>query len=76
MAGGPYGRDLGEKGDVTYGDRSPTEYSIPHDEDEGTPAEHKRIRLKVDLRLVVLIGFMYCVSLMDRSNLANANAAG
>jgi hypothetical protein len=53
------------------GDLSSTEI-----EDEASEAEHKRVRLKVDLRLVVLVGFMYCVSLMDRSNLANANAAG
>ena len=41
-----------------------------------TEAEGKKIRRKVDLRLVVLIGFMYCVSLMDRSNLSNAKSAG
>jgi len=41
-----------------------------------TPKEEKAVRRKVDLRLVVLVGFMYCVSLMDRTNTANANAAG
>jgi hypothetical protein len=44
--------------------------------DQGSAEEHTRIRRKVDSRLVVLLGFMYCVSLMDRSNLGNANAAG
>jgi len=41
-----------------------------------TPKEEAAVRRKVDLRLVVLVGFMYCVSLMDRTNTANANAAG
>jgi hypothetical protein len=41
-----------------------------------SPAEARRIKLKIDARLVVLVGFMYCISLMDRTNLANAKAAG
>jgi hypothetical protein len=41
-----------------------------------TPKEESAVRRKVDLRLVVLVGFMYCVSLMDRTNTANAKAAG
>jgi hypothetical protein len=41
-----------------------------------TPAEQKAVLRKVDKRLVVLLGFMYCVSLMDRSNLSNAKVAG
>jgi hypothetical protein len=41
-----------------------------------SPAEARRIRLKIDTRLVVLVGFMYCISLMDRTNLANAKVAG
>jgi hypothetical protein len=59
--------------DVKIGDVSPVSVETV---DEATEEEHRRIRLKVDLRLVVLVGFMYCVSLMDRSNLANANTAG
>jgi MFS family permease len=50
-----------------------------HDEEpplEFTLAEEKAISRKIDLRLVVLVGFMYCVSLMDRSNLGNAKTAG
>jgi hypothetical protein len=43
---------------------------------EFTPAERRAIVHKIDKRLVVLVGFMYCVSLMDRSNLANAKVAG
>ena len=49
-----------------------------HDEvaSEYTVAEQRAILRKVDKRLVVLVGFMYCVSLMDRSNLSNAKIAG
>ncbi|CAK7221443.1 hypothetical protein SEUCBS140593_004570 [Sporothrix eucalyptigena] len=43
---------------------------------EFSPEEQKRIMRHVDRRLVVTIGFMYCVSLMDRTNLGSANIAG
>jgi len=38
--------------------------------------ENRRLRRKVDLRLVPALGLMYAVSLMDRSNLPNASIAG
>lgn len=41
-----------------------------------TPEEQKRIVRKIDLRLVPTLGFMYCVSLMDRTNLGIAVVAG
>lgn len=41
-----------------------------------TPAEQKKIIHRLDRRLVVVVGVMYCVSLMDRSNLSNAAIAG
>jgi sugar phosphate permease len=41
-----------------------------------TPAEQKKIIHRVDRRLVLTIGFMYCVSLMDRNNLGIASIAG
>lgn len=43
---------------------------------EFSPEEQKRIMRHVDRRLVITIGFMYCVSLMDRTNLGAANIAG
>ncbi|CAK7244465.1 MAG: hypothetical protein STHCBS139747_006006 [Sporothrix thermara] len=43
---------------------------------EFTPQEQRRIIWHIDRRLVVMIGFMYCVSLMDRTNLGSANIAG
>jgi sugar phosphate permease len=39
-------------------------------------AEQKAIIRRVDIRLVITIGAMYCVSLMDRTNLGAANIAG
>lgn len=44
--------------------------------DAFTPAEQKAIMRKIDLRLVPTLGFMYCVSLMDRTNLGIAVVAG
>lgn len=43
---------------------------------EFTPAEQKRIIQRIDRRLVTTVGFMYCVSLMDRTNLGAAVIAG
>lgn len=45
-------------------------------QDELSPEEQKRIIWRIDRRLVVTVGFMYCISLMDRTNLAAANIAG
>jgi hypothetical protein len=41
-----------------------------------SPAEERRILRKIDTRLVLTVGFMYCISLMDRTNLSAANIAG
>ncbi|KAL1799157.1 hypothetical protein ACET3X_003194 [Alternaria dauci] len=41
-----------------------------------TPEEQKKIVRKVDLRLIPTLGCMYCVSLMDRTNLGVAMVAG
>ena len=38
--------------------------------------EQKRIIRRVDWRLVPICGLMYCVSLLDRTNLSNAAIAG
>lgn len=45
-------------------------------DNEFTPAEQKRIIQRIDRRLVTTVGVMYCVSLMDRTNLGNAMIAG
>lgn len=41
-----------------------------------SPEEEKRIKRRIDRRLVPVLGIMYCVSLMDRTNLGAANIAG
>ncbi|KAF1838431.1 MFS general substrate transporter [Decorospora gaudefroyi] len=41
-----------------------------------TPEEQKKIIRRVDLRLIPTLGCMYCVSLMDRTNLGVAMVAG
>lgn len=43
---------------------------------EFTPAEQKKIIHRIDRRLVVTVGVLYCVSLMDRTNLSAAAIAG
>lgn len=46
------------------------------DDFDFTPEEQRKIISKIDRRLVVTVGLMYCVSLMDRTNLGSANIAG
>lgn len=59
--------------DVEKADTHP----VPLDEDpEFSYAEQRKIIHRIDKRLVVMTGLMYCVSLMDRSNLPNAAIAG
>lgn len=41
-----------------------------------TEKEQRRIVRRIDRRLVVTVGAMYCVSLMDRTNMSAANIAG
>lgn len=44
--------------------------------DAFTPEEQRKIIRRVDFRLVTTLGFMYCVSLMDRTNLGIAVVGG
>lgn len=41
-----------------------------------TPEEQRKIIHRVDRRLVTTVGIMYCISLMDRTNLSAAAIAG
>lgn len=41
-----------------------------------THKEQRSIVHRVDCRLVLTLGAMYCISLMDRTNLSAANIAG
>ncbi|ERT02741.1 uncharacterized protein SPSK_00499 [Sporothrix schenckii 1099-18] len=58
---------------ISKGDRDALNAEILN---EYSPKEQQRIMRHIDRRLVVVIGFMYCVSLMDRTNLGAANIAG
>lgn len=46
------------------------------DASELTPAEQKRIIRRVDRRLIITTGLMFCCCLMDRNNLGAAAIAG
>jgi len=41
-----------------------------------TPAEQRHIIWRIDRRLVLTLGFLYMISLMDRTNLGAASIAG
>lgn len=45
-------------------------------ESEFTLAEQRKIVHRIDRRLVVTVGVLYCISLMDRTNLSAASIAG
>lgn len=44
--------------------------------DEFSYEEIQAIKHRIDRRLVVVVGAMYCVSLMDRTNLGATSIAG
>ena len=41
-----------------------------------THKEQRAIVRKIDIRLVLTLGVMYCISLLDRTNLGAASVAG
>lgn len=43
---------------------------------EFTEQEQRKIIHRIDRRLVVTVGVLYCISLMDRTNLSAAAIAG
>lgn len=51
---------------------------VEHNEalDMFTPQERKALTRRIDLRLVVTLGCLYCISLLDRTNLGAASVAG
>ncbi|KAJ5699709.1 hypothetical protein N7536_002722 [Penicillium majusculum] len=44
--------------------------------DSFSPVEQKKLIRRIDIRLVITLGFLYCVSLLDRTNLGAASVAG
>ncbi|KAF7563583.1 hypothetical protein G7046_g538 [Stylonectria norvegica] len=68
---------LEKQAEVKHLDQAPSKVSSEHDDDHGfTVAEQRHIIRRIDRRLVVTVGAMYCVSLMDRTNMSAANIAG
>lgn len=71
-----------EKADINVfhdsgsGKASPTTGQIHPDDFGFSEKEQKAIIRHIDRRLVVTVGALYCVSLMDRTNLSAANIAG
>ncbi|KAH7064253.1 major facilitator superfamily domain-containing protein [Paraphoma chrysanthemicola] len=65
-----------EKGNTAAIERINSDDSNQARIDAFTPQEQKKIIRKVDYRLIPTLGFMYCVSLMDRTNLGVAMVAG
>lgn len=61
---------------VDYLERSATAEAIDARINRFTPAEQRKIIRRIDRRLVLTLGFLYCVSLMDRTNLGIAVVAG
>jgi hypothetical protein len=52
---------------------------IPNDDEfdaEFTPEEWRKIKRRIDRRLIVTCGFMYTISVMDRNNVGAAAIAG
>lgn len=70
-----------EKANVTVGDVHGGDGSHPFADNNAridalTPAEQKKVIRRIDIRLILTLGFMYCASLMDRTNLGIAAVAG
>lgn len=66
----------------------PEKMAVDHNEDLKSPSSHddyecefsereqRKIIHRIDRRLVVTVGVLYCISLMDRTNLSAAAIAG
>ena len=61
--------------DSEYGAQARQVEALDEDPEFSYPEQRKIIH-RIDKRLVLMAGLMYCVSLMDRSNLPNAAVAG
>ena len=68
--------DLEKSGTPDQVERADTKDSNSVLINEFTEAEQKRIVRRIDRRLVTTLGFLYCASLMDRTNLGSAAIAG
>lgn len=68
----------GEKGglDEHHVERTVIELSTDSRVTAFTPEEQRSIIWRIDRRLVLTLGFLYMISLMDRTNLGAAAIAG
>jgi len=68
----------GEKGglDEDHVERTVIELSTDSRVTAFTPEEQRAIIWRIDRRLVLTLGFLYMISLMDRTNLGAAAIAG
>lgn len=57
-------------------DASPAASDVGYAIDTVSEAETRSIIRRIDRRLVTIVGALYCVSLMDRTNLSAASIAG
>ena len=71
-----HGNHVDHNGDVAKTFGSDTNSGDGYMDEEYTPAEQRAIIHRIDRRLVTTCGFMYCISLMDRTNLSAAAIVG
>ena len=74
MADKEYDVDTVEK--ISKTQTSESDRALDERINQFTPEEQKKIIRRIDRRLVLTLGFLYCVSLMDRTNLGIAVVAG
>jgi hypothetical protein len=65
-----------EKLKADHFDEKGSQRSDLSEDEEYTVQEQRKIIHRIDRRLVLTTGIMYCVSLMDRTNLGQASIAG
>lgn len=57
-------------------DGKPSHVDNTDEDEEFSYAEQRQIVHRIDRRMLVITGLMYCVSLIDRGNMPNAAVAG
>lgn len=57
-------------------DGKPSHIDNTDEDEEFSYAEQRKIVHRIDRRMLVITGLMYCVSLIDRGNMPNAAVAG
>ena len=65
-----------EKLKASHFSQTRSEMSTLSEDEEYTLQEQRKIIHRVDRRLIVTCGVLYCISLMDRTNLGQAAIAG